>query len=317
MDRFHLNSGSQVVEVASNDGYLLQYFAPKNVPVLGIEPARNVAEVAIQKGVPTVVEFFGAECARRLPGYKADLLIANNVLAQVPDLHDFVRGLQIILKEEGVLTIEFPHLMNLVEQNQFDTIYHEHFSYFSLASTEALLSAHALKVFDVEEIPTHGGSLRLLVTHTANSSNAPSDRLLDLRRREADAGITTTGYYLSFRRKVEQTKRNLLSFLIEAKRSSKAIAGYGAPGKGNTLLNYCGIRSDFLDYTVDRSPYKQGKYLPGTNIPILHPERIAQTKPDFVFILPWNLKSEIMGDLSYIRDWGGQFVLAIPELTVC
>lgn len=317
MDRFHLNSGSQVVEVASNDGYLLQYFVPKNVPVLGIEPARNVAEVAIQKGVPTVVEFFGAECARRLTGSKADLLIANNVLAQVPDLHDFVRGLQIILKEEGVLTIEFPHLMNLVEENQFDTIYHEHFSYFSLASTEALLSGHALKVFDVEEIPTHGGSLRLLVTHIANSSREPSDRLLGLRRREAEAGITTISYYQSFRRKVEQTKRNLLSFLIEAKCSSKTIAGYGAPGKGNTLLNYCGIRSDFLDYTVDRSPYKQGKYLPGTNIPILHPERIAQTKPDFVFILPWNLKSEIMDDLSYIREWGGQFVLAIPELTVC
>ncbi|MCC7176516.1 MAG: class I SAM-dependent methyltransferase [Bryobacterales bacterium] len=316
-ERFQLGPASQVIEIASNDGYLLQYFLHRHIPVLGVEPARNVAKVAAEKGIPTVTEFFGAKCARELAPRQADLLVANNVLAQVPDVHDFVEGMRIILKPGGVLTIEFPHLVNLVEHNQFDTIYHEHFSYFSLLSAERLLSAHGLAVFDVEQIPTHGGSLRLFVSHAGDGSRAPTARLLALRRTEAGLGLTALPYYMSYRERVERTKWNLLAFLIEAKRASKSIAGYGAPGKGNTLLNYCGIRTDFLDYTVDRSPHKQGKYLPGTNIPILHPDRIAQTRPDYVFILPWNLKDEIMGDLEYIRGWGGRFLLAIPELKVC
>ncbi len=315
-ERFSLNQASQVVEVASNDGYLLQYFLRRGVPVLGIEPARNIARVATDKGVPTVAEFFGVRCATKLSPVRADLMIANNVLAHVPDVHDFLAGFQIMLKPEGVLTIEFPHLVNMVEQNQFDTIYHEHFSYLSLFSAERLLAAHGLKVFDLEELPTHGGSLRLFVSHAGNGFRETGERVLELRGREARLGVASPEYYLGFRKRVEQTKRKLLTFLIDAKERRKTVAGYGAPGKGNTLLNYCGIRTDLLDYTVDRNPYKQGKFLPGTNIPVYHPDRIAQTRPDYVLILPWNLKDEIVRDLSYIRDWNGQFVLAIPHLTV-
>jgi SAM-dependent methyltransferase len=315
--RFGLHAASQVIEVACNDGYLLQYFVESGIPALGIEPARNVAQVALRKGIPTVVEFLGAECAQRLSPHQADLLIANNVLAHVPDVHDFVEGLRILLKPEGVLTIEFPHLVNLIAENQFDTIYHEHFSYFSLASAERLLAAHGLVVFDVEELPTHGGSLRLFAAHAPAAKHPPSERLRELRLREAGLGITTAAYYLGFKERVERTKRDLLSFLIDARRASKRVVGYGAPGKGNTLLNYCGIRSDFLEYTVDRSPYKQGKYLPGTNLPIFAPDRIGATRPDYVLVLPWNLKDEIMQDLAYVREWGGRFVFAIPELTVC
>ncbi len=314
--RFHLTPASQVMEIASNDGYLLQYFVERNVPVLGIDPAGNVADAAIRKGVPTLVEFFGTQCARRLASRPADLLIANNVLAQVPDLNDFVEGLQIVLKPGGVITIEVPHLVRLIEQNQFDTIYHEHFSYFCLATLEHLLGLHGLAAFDVEELPTHGGSLRLYAAHAGSPVAVPSERLLRLRRFESSVGVNTLTYYQNFSDKVRRVKRELLKFLIEAKEAGKSVVGYGAPGKGNTLLNYCGIRTDFLDYTVDRNPYKQGKFLPGTNIPIVGPETIARTKPDYVLILPWNLKEEILNDLAYVRQWGGRCVLPIPELTV-
>lgn len=314
--RFQLTSASQVVEIASNDGYLLQYFVEQNVPVLGIDPAQNVAEAAIRKGVPTLVEFFGTRCARRLPDCRADLVIANNVLAQVPDLNDFVEGLRIILKPDGVITIEVPHLVQLIDQNQFDTIYHEHFSYFSLITLEHLLRLHGLAAFDVEQLATHGGSLRLYAAHAGSRINAPTARLAALRRLESSLGVNTAGYYKAFGEKVRRVKRELLKFLIEAKEAGKSVVGYGAPGKGNTLLNYCGIRSDFLDYTVDKNPYKQGKYLPGTNIPIFAPEMIARTKPAYVLVLPWNLKEEILNDLGYIREWGGRCVLPIPQLTV-
>jgi len=316
--RWDLTSRSSVVEVASNDGYLLQYFVAKDIPAFGIEPAANVAKVAQQKGVPTLVRFFGRNTAHELAaqGRLADLLLGNNVLAQVNDLNDFVAGLRILLAPRGVITIEFPHLMRLVEENQFDTIYHEHFSYFSLYSTERIFAAHGLAVFDVEELPTHGGSLRIYARHSEDVSKPESGRLLDLRSREADAGIATLTYYTSFAKNVEETKRKLLDFLIRAKREGKVVVGYGAPGKGNTLLNYCGIRTDFLDYTVDRSPHKQGKFLPGTHIPIYHPDRIRETRPDYILILPWNLKDEIIQQLAYAREWGAQFVVPIPEAHV-
>jgi SAM-dependent methyltransferase len=318
IERFGLNVESYVVEVASNDGYLLQYFVEKNIPVLGIEPAANVAKVAIAKGVLTLVEFFGVDCACRLAaeGKQADLLLGNNVLAQVPDLNDFVAGLKILLKPQGVITIEFPHLMCLIAENQFDTIYHEHFSYFSFITAEKIFAAHGLTLFDVEELPTHGGSLRIYARHSDDISKPVSQRALALRQREIEAGLTSTVYYAAFDERVKETKRKLLDFLIQAKRAGKAVAGYGAPGKGNTLLNYCGIRSDFLDYTVDRNPYKQGKFLPGTHIPIHHPDKIKETKPDYVLILPWNFKDEVMKQVGYIRAWGGRFVVPIPEVIV-
>ena len=318
VERFGINPNSRVVELASNDGYLLQYFVEKGVPVLGVEPAANVAVVAEQKGVPTLVKFFGRTTAREMvaDGIKADLLLGNNVLAQVPDLNDFVAGMKIVLKPRGVVTMEFPHLMRLMEENQFDTIYHEHFSYFSFLTAEKIFAAHGLTLFDVEEIPTHGGSLRIYGRHDEDHSRPVSERAHELRAREEAAGFTRPETYSSFAAQVEETKRALLEFLIRARREGKRIAGYGAPGKGNTLLNYCGIRTDFLDYTVDRSPYKQGKFLPGTHIPILHPDQIRQTKPDFVLILPWNLKDEIMQQLAYIREWGGQFVVPIPRVEV-
>ena len=318
VERFHLDKSRFVVEVASNDGYLLQYFVEKGIPVLGIEPAKNVAKVAVEKGVPTLMEFFGRECARRLAaeGKQADLIAGNNVLAQVPDLNDFVAGLKILLKAGGVITIEFPHLMRLMEENQFDTIYHEHFSYFSFLSAEKIFAAHGLTLFDVEELPTHGGSLRIYARHAENGALPVTERAQELHQREIKAGFTRMDHYAAFGEQVKETKRKLLSFLIEAKRQGKTVVGYGAPGKGNTLLNYCGIRTDFLDYTVDRNPYKQGKFLPGTHIPIYHPDRIRETKPDFLFILPWNFKDEIMVQMADIRQWGGQFVVPIPEVTV-
>lgn len=316
--RFGLNPSSLVVEVASNDGYLLQYCVARGIPALGIEPARNVAEVAIQKGVPTRVEFFGEQTARLLAaeGKSADLLLGNNVLAQVPDINDFVKGLKILLKPEGVITIEFPHLMRLMEENQFDTIYHEHFFYFSFITAEKIFAAHGLTLFDVEELPTHGGSLRIFARHTENGSREVSPRVHELRAREVASGIPRLDSYGDFAEKVKETKRKLLQFLISARREGKSVAGYGAPGKGNTLLNYCGIRTDFLDYTVDRNPYKQGKFLPGTHIPIYGPEKIMETKPDYLLILPWNFKEEIMAQNSYIREWGGKFVIPIPEVRV-
>jgi hypothetical protein len=313
-----LTKESQVVEIASNDGYLLQYFVQQGIPALGIEPAANVAKVAESKGVPTLVRFFGVETARdlRLGGRHADLILGNNVLAQVPDLNDFVGGLKILLAPTGVITIEFPHLMQTIDGNQFDQVYHEHYSYFSLYSVERIFAAHGLPIFDVEELSTHGGSLRVYAHHAADTTRHATERLLALRGRESDAGISTLSYYQEFEARVRDTKHKLLEFLIEAKRAGKRVVGYGAPGKGNTLLNYCGIRTDFLDFTVDRSPHKHGKFLPGTHIPIYSPERLWAERPDYVLILPWNLKTEIMEQLRGIRDWGGQFVVPIPEVTV-
>jgi hypothetical protein len=307
-----------VVELASNDGYLLQYFVEKGVPVLGIEPAKNVAKVAIERGIPTIVEFFGEEMAQNLAakGKQADLLLGNNVLAQVPGLNDFVRGMKVLLKPQGIITMEFPHLVRLMEENQFDTIYHEHFSYFSYITVEKIFAAHNLTVFDVEELPTHGGSLRIYARHTEDETRHLSSRAKDLKRREEDAGLTRMDTYSAFSDKVKETKRKLLDFLIRAKREGKSISGYGAPGKGNTLLNYCGIRTDFLDYVVDRNPYKHGRFTPGTHIPIFPPDKIRETHPDYLFILPWNLKNEIISQMSYIRDWGGKFIVPIPEVEV-
>jgi 2-polyprenyl-3-methyl-5-hydroxy-6-metoxy-1,4-benzoquinol methylase len=316
--RFRLHSYTQVVEIASNDGYLLQYFLAKGINVLGIEPAANVAKVAIKKGIPTVVKFFGKNTANELAadGTQADLLVANNVLAHVPDINDFVAGAKILLKPQGVITMEFPHLMRLMEENQFDTIYHEHFSYLSLLTVEKLFASHGLTIFDVEELSTHGGSLRIYARQAEDTSKPISQQVKELRAREEAAGFSNIKHYFSFGEKVKETKFKLLEFLISAKRQGKIIAGYGAPGKGNTLLNYCGIREDFIDYTVDRNPYKQGKFLPGTHIPIFHPDKIQETKPDYLLILPWNLKNEIMSQMSYVRDWGCQFIVPIPEVNV-
>jgi SAM-dependent methyltransferase len=318
VDRFHLGQRHQVVELASNDGYLLQHFVARDIPALGVEPAANVAEVAVRKGIPTLIKFFGENIARELAaeGRQADLLLGNNVLAQVPDLNDFVKGMKILLKPHGVVTVEFPHLMRLMEENQFDTIYHEHFSYFSFITTEKIFSAHGLTIFDVEELFTHGGSLRVYARHADDASKPVSERVREILSREANAGFNGLECYASFGEQVKETKRKLLAFLIKAKREGKSVAGYGAPGKGNTLLNYCGIRSDFLDYTVDRSPHKQGKFLPGTHIPICRPDKIKETRPDFVLILPWNLKTEIMEQVAYIRTWGGRFVVPIPEVRI-
>ena len=318
VERFKLNGDSQVIELASNDGYLLQNFVEKGIRVLGIEPAANVAQAALSKDIPTVVKYFSEETAWELvdKDTRADLLIGNNVLAHVPDLSDFVRGMKILLKEHSVITLEFPHLMRLIEENQFDTIYHEHFSYFSFLTVEQVFTAHGLKLFDVEELPTHGGSLRIYACHPEGTSTPLTQRVEDLRRREKAFGLTCLETYSSFSGRVEAAKRGLLEFLISVKARGQSIVGYGAPAKGNTLLNYCGVGTDFIDYTVDRSPHKQGLFLPGTRIPIYPPERIRQTKPDYLLILPWNLKDEIMQEMSDIHGWGGKFVVPIPEVKV-
>jgi SAM-dependent methyltransferase len=318
IERFGLDRRSQVIELASNDGYLLQYFLERQIPALGIEPATNIAKVAIAKGIPTINEFFGRECALKLvkQGTSADLIVANNVLAHVPDLNDFVAGIAILLKPRGVMTGEFQHLMRLMAANQFDTIYHEHFCYHTFTTISKIFAAHGLKLFDVEELPTHGGSLRIYAAHQNDASHPICDRAIDLLHRERLAGFTSIDRYTNFEQQVRDTKRKLLNFLIAIKRSGKTIVGYGAPGKGNTLLNYCGIRTDFLDYTVDRNPYKHGKFLPGTHIPIYPVSKIQETKPDYVLILPWNFKEEIIAQMSEIRTWGGQFVVPIPEVTV-
>jgi len=307
-----------VVEVASNDGYLLQHFVRMGIPVLGIEPAANVARVAVEKGVPTLVKFFGERTAREVVAEKghADLVCGANVLAQVPHPNDFVAGLKILLGPRGVVTIEFPHLMRLMAENQFDTIYHEHFSYFSFLSAETLLAAHGLTLFDVEELPTHGGSLRVHARHLDDLTRPVTERARALRQREVDAGLLKLETYGGFGEQVKETKRKLLEFLIGVKRAGKTVVGYGAPGKGNTLLNYCGIRTDFIDYTVDRSTYKQGKFLPGTRIPVFAPDRIRETRPDYVLILPWNFKDEIVKQMADVRSWGGRFVVPIPEVRV-
>ena len=317
-ERFGLNAQSLVVEVASNDGYLLQYFVEKKIPVLGIEPAANVAKVAVERGVPTLTQFFGTRLATELArdGKQADLLAGNNVLAQVPDLCDFVAGMKILLKPNGVLTLEFPHLLRLMESKQFDTIYHEHFSYFSFLTAEKIFAAFGLVLFDVEELTTHGGSLRIFGRHQEDSSKPITQRVIAMRELEQRAGLTRIESYRSFAEMVKRTKQELLQQLIEIKKARKTIVAYGAPGKGNTLLNYCGIGTDFLDYAVDRNPYKQGRYTPGMHIPIFAPSKIAETRPDYLLILPWNLKDEIMHQMGEIREWGGKFIVPIPEATI-
>ena len=296
----------------------MQFFVERGVPVLGIDPAANIARVAEQRCVPTLVKFFGVETARELAGAgtQADLVVGNNVLAQVTNLNSFVEGVQVILKPHGVCTMEFPHLLKTMAGNQFDQIYHEHFSYFSALTAEKIFSAQRMRIFEAEELWTHGGSLRIYACHADDQTHPTAPSVPAIVRRERDAGLDRLETYAAFAKQVHATKRKLLSFLIEAKSRGKSIAGYGAPGKGNTLLNYCGIRTDFLDYTVDRNPYKQGKYLGGTHIPIFPPEKITETKPDYVLILPWNLKDEITAQLSYIREWGARFVVPIPEVSV-
>jgi SAM-dependent methyltransferase len=313
-----LTPQSFVIEVASNDGYLLQNFVRRQVPVLGIEPAANVAKVAVEKGVPTLVEFFGERVAKDLAagGRTADLVAGNNVLAQVPDLNDFVEGLRVILKPDGVLTLEFPHLLRLVERNEFDTIYHEHFSYFSLLTTQRILDAHGLKLFHVEELSTHGGSLRVYACRAESLTHEIRPSVGDVIAEETRAGLASADGYARFAQKVKETKLALVEFLIGAARLGKSVAGYGAPGKSATLLHYCGIGKDLIQFTVDRSPYKQGRFLPGSHIPIYHPDRIREAKPDYVIILPWNLKDEIMAQLDFIREWGARFVVPIPELRI-
>lgn len=318
VERFELNEQSQVIEVASNDGYLLQYFVAKGLSVLGIEPAANIAEVAVQKGIPTIVKFFGEKTAKDIveKGTQANLLIGNNVLAHVPDLNDFVKGLKLLLSSDGVLTMEFSHLMRLIEGNQFDQICQEHYCYFSFLTVQQVFAAHGLTIFDVQELPTHGGSLRIYARHMEDKTKPVLSTVSELLEREGAAGYTQLKTYHAFTEKVAETKRKLLEFLIQAKREGKHIVGYGAPGKGNTLLNYCGVRQDFIDYTVDRNPFKHDKFLPGTQIPIFAPEKIAETKPDYVLLLPWNLKDELIQQLAYVREWGAKFVVPIPEVTI-
>jgi 2-polyprenyl-3-methyl-5-hydroxy-6-metoxy-1,4-benzoquinol methylase len=317
-ERFHLGKESLVIEVASNDGYLLQFFQRKGIPVLGVEPAQNVAKAAQARGIRTIAKFFGRKTAQELrdAGESADLLVANNVLAHVPDLRDFVAGLKQALKPGGIVTLEFPHLLRLIEGNQFDTIYHEHFSYFSFCTAESVLCQQGLAVFDVEELATHGGSLRVFASQGSDGALPAESRVKALRERELVAGIQKLETYCRFAERARETKRALLELLIGLKRNGKSIAGYGAPAKGNTLLNYCGIGKDFLDYTVDISPHKQGCFLPGTHIPIHAPEMIFRTRPDYVLLLPWNLREEIMGQMAGIREWGGRFILPIPRAEV-
>jgi SAM-dependent methyltransferase len=317
IDRFDLGPESHVVELASNDGYLLQYFRERQVPVLGIEPAANVAKVALQKGIPTLVEFFGRATAQSLAGESAaDLLLGNNVLAHVPDLNDFVAGMKILLKPGGVITMEFPHLMRLIDDNQWDTIYHEHFSYFSFLTVSRVFEAHGLRLFDVQELPTHGGSLRIFGCHEDDPGKPDSDAARELRERERAAGYERLDTYTGYEARVVRDKRQILGFLIDLKNDGRRVVGYGAPAKGNTLLNYCGVRQDFLDYTCDLNPHKQGHFLPGSHIPIRSPDAIREDRPDVVVILPWNLKDEIMQQLSFIREWGGRFAARTPELTL-
>ena len=317
--RFGFDSNSQVMEIASNDGYLLQYFKEKKIPVLGIEPAKNVAKVAIEeKGVPTISEFFGEACAKKLiaAGTKADLLLGNNVLAHVPDINDFISGMKLLLAENGVITMEFPHLLQLMKQNQFDTIYHEHFSYLSFITVKEMFAKHGLKMFDVQEWPTHGGSLRIFACHAENAKYPVTDNVAELEQREIQAGFKDIATYESFNEKAKQIKFALLKKLIELKEKGKTIAAYGAAAKGNTLLNYCGIGTELIDYVVDMNPHKQNTLLPGSRIPVYAPEKMQETKPDYILILPWNLKEEITKQLSYTKDWGAKFLVAIPQVEV-
>ncbi len=316
VDRFHLGSDSQVVEVASNDGCLLKCFQGKGIPILGIEPAKNIAQIAETSGVPTLAEFFNSQIAKKLAaeGKQADLLMGNNVLAHVPSLNDFVRGLKILLKPGGVITMEFPSLLRLIEENQFDTIYHEHFSHFSWLTAEKIFTHHGLCLFDVDELETHGGSLRIYACHNGDSNKKVSNKVLLMKRQEI--GLSKLSAYQNFSEQVKETKKNLISLLSELKKSGKSISGYGAPAKGNTLLNYCGIGANFIDYTVDLNPHKQGRFLPGTHIPIYHPDKIRETRPDYLLILPWNLKNEIISQMEFISEWGGKFITPIPKAEV-
>jgi 2-polyprenyl-3-methyl-5-hydroxy-6-metoxy-1,4-benzoquinol methylase len=318
MERFHYTPEHFVVELASNDGYLLKNFVEKDIPVLGIDPAENVAKVAEEKGIPTLTRFFGQSLAEELAadGKQADLIIGNNVLAHVPNLNDFVEGMKILLKPKGVITMEFPHLQQLIDNHQFDTIYHEHFSYFSLITTEKIFARHNLELFDVDEIPVHGGSLRIYVKHADDLTKGGSEHVNKVKKQERNAELDKLHPYLSFNKEIKETKRQILDFFINAKKRGKRVAGYGAPAKGNTLLNYCGIRSEFINYTVDRNPNKQDCYLPGSHIPVYAPDKIAKTKPDYVVILPWNLKDEIMEQLAYVREWDAKFVTLIPEVSI-
>ncbi len=317
IDRLRLGTHSHVVEIASNDGYLLQYFHEREIPVLGVEPAANVAEVALGKGIPTLVEFFGRRTARLLAAeFRADLLLGNNVLAHVPDLNDFVAGMRILLAPGGTITLEFPYLMRLIEERQWDTIYHEHFSYLSFLTVSRVFAAHGLRLFDVEELPTHGGSLRVYGCHDEDARKPDTVRALNLREREREAGYARLDTYLGYDACVAADKRQILEFLIDLKNTGASVVGYGAPAKGNTLLNYCGVRRDFLDYTVDLNPNKQGRFLPGSHIPIHAPSVIHKDHPDTVLIMPWNIKDEIMEQLSFIREWGGRFAARTPELTL-
>jgi SAM-dependent methyltransferase len=318
VQRFGLNSSSSVVEIASNDGYLLQYFKQQGVPVLGVEPAANVAKVAVERGIPTTVRFFGTQTATELvaDGKRADLLLGNNVLAHVPDLNDFVRGMKVLLAPNGLITMEFPHLLRLKADNQFDTIYHEHFSYFSFLTVSRVFESHGLRMFDVQQLPTHGGSLRIFATHIQNQSYEQTPATAALLAEEKQAGLDRVDGYADFAQSVSATKRGLLKFLIEAKEQGKSVVGYGAPAKGNTLLNYCGVGPDLISYTVDRSPHKQDRFLPGSRLPIFHPDKIRETKPDYLLILPWNLATEVEQQMAHIREWGGRFVVPIPQVKI-
>jgi len=318
-ERFGYNEDSQVIEIASNDGYLLQYFLKKGIKVMGIEPTANTAEVAMSKGIKSIIEFFGVELADRLRNHwdvKADLLLGNNVLAHVPDIVDFVTGMKILLAEQGVITMEFPHLMQLVDNNQFDTVYHEHFSYLSFYTVKQIFEAQGLEMFDVEELPTHGGSLRIYAKHKEDSSKAISENVAALLQKEMDKGLNGLAYYDNFQQKALEVKLSLTEFLIAQKRAGKRVAAYGAAAKGNTLLNYCGIKNDLINFVVDANPHKQDKFLPASHIPVVNEEYLKDARPDFVLILPWNLKEEITHQLSYINDWGGKFVIPIPSLQI-
>ena len=318
ISRFGFDEKSQIIEIASNDGYLLQYFKEKKIPILGIEPAVNVGEVAEKKGIPTIFKFFGTETAKKLVNLdkKADLLLGNNVLAHVPNLNDFVKGLKILLKPNGVITMEFPHLLQLIQQNQFDTIYHEHFSYFSFLVVQKIFSSHQLTIFDVDEISTHGGSLRIYAKHEENQELKVSENILKLIKKEYEFGLDKIITYSNFQKNIELLKQQICEFFMSIKKEGKTIVGYGAPAKGNTLLNYCEIGNEVINYTVDKNPHKQGLFLPGTHIPIESPEKIKITKPDYILILPWNLKDEIIQQIDFIREWGGKFVTVIPEVKI-
>ena len=316
IDRFHFNQNSQVIEIASNDGYLLQYFKERNVPVLGIEPTGNTADVSRSKGIENISEFFGTELAAKLASQnrKADLLLGNNVLAHVPDIVDFVKGMKMTLKEGGVITMEFPHLMQLVDNNQFDTIYHEHFSYLSFYTVKQIFKAQKLEMFDVEEVPVHGGSLRIYAKHENDDAKEISENVQALLDKEKNKGMTTLDYYNNFQKASLQIKLDFTDFLVKQKRDGKKVAGYGAAAKGNTLLNYCGTKSDLIDFCVDANPFKQNKWLPGSHIPVVNEEYLKKEKPDFVIIFPWNIKEEVMKQLSYIKEWNGQFLVPIPNV---